>query len=284
MMILAALTMAGCLAVGAGTDRVVGRDLAPLWPEGAEAFPAAWIAPAPAPGMRRFFPRSELLRLAARWNVAAPAGGLCVERPAATLEPARLLEAMRRAMPEAHIEILGFSRQPAPAGELEFSRTGLRQTLAGEFWGGLVRYAGTRTFPVWAKVRVRVEAVRVIAAQDLRPGIVIRAGQVRLETSAEFPGGGAFATSTEDVVGKLGRRAVAAGKPILKAWLTAAPDISRGDSVRVEVSAGGARLALEAGAETSGFAGQTIAFRNPATGRRFYARVEGRGRATVKAH
>jgi len=50
----------------------------------------------------------------------------------------------------------------------------------------------------------------------------------------------------------------------------------------IEAAAGGVRVALEAEAQASGSRRQTIPFRNPATGRRFYAHVEGPGRASVK--
>ncbi len=282
MMFLAAITLAGCLAVGAGPDRIVGRDLAALWPALAEAHPDAFLAPAPAPGVRREFPPAELLRLAARWNVAPPAGGLCMERAVARLDPARLLEAMQRRLPEARIEILDFSQQPVPDGELEFPRAGLRQTPAGELWAGTVRYAETRRLPVWAKVRVRADVQRVIAVEELRPGSPIRAGQVRLETRAEFPASEGFAASPEEAIGKLPRLKVPAGAPLLTRWLVAAPDIARGDMVRIEAADGGAHLMLEAEAEASGSRGQAISFRNPTTGRRFWARVEGPGRASVK--
>lgn len=246
MMLLAAITLAGCLVLGVGPDRIVGRDAHP-GPTLAEAHADAPAAPA-----------------------------------AARLDAARFLEAMQRSLPGAHIEILDFSHQPAPDGELDFPRTGLRQTLAGELWTGAVRYAGTRSFPVWAKVRVRADVPRVIAVQELRPGSPIRIGQVRLETRAEFPDVEGFAASPEEAIGKLPRIKVPAGAPLRTRWLVAAPDIARGDMVKVDAAYGGAHLALEAEAEASGSKGQAISLRNPATGRRFWARVEGPGRASVK--
>lgn len=221
--------------------------------------------------------------LAAGANAYDGAGGgrSGFEATAAPLDAARLLEAMRRQLPEAHIEILDFSRQPVPAGDLDFPRAGLRQTPAGEFWAGAARCAGTRTLPLWAKVRVRIEAPRVIAVEELRPGSPIRAGQVRLERRAEFPAAELFLASTDEAIGKLARIRVPAGTPLRKTWLASAPEVSRGDTVRIEAAAGAVRLALEAAAERSGSRGQTIPFRNPATGRRFYARVEGPGRASV---
>jgi flagella basal body P-ring formation protein FlgA len=204
------------------------------------------------------------------------------ERPAERLDPARLLEAMRRALPGSRIEILDFLRAPVPEGDPDFPLAGLRQTVEGELWLGAVRRPEGHGYPIWAKVKVVADQPRVIVVDPLRPGAPIAAGQVRLETRAEFPAGSEFAASLEEVVGRLPLRAVAAGTPLRAAWLAPAHAIARGDTVFVEVSLGGVRLAFEAQAEASGSTGQTIPLRNPANGRRFYARVEGPDRAAVK--
>ena len=125
------------------------------------------IALAPAPGVQRVFRLAELRRLAARWHVEVrPNSEVCVERPVKPLDPARLLDAMQRQLPQARIEILDYSRTAAPEGELEFPLSGLRMTPAGGLWNGAVRYAGTRRFAVWAKVDVTVAEPRVVAAED----------------------------------------------------------------------------------------------------------------------
>jgi flagella basal body P-ring formation protein FlgA len=64
--------------------------------------------------------------------------------------------------------------------------------------------------------------------------------------------------------------------------LAAPRDVERGDQVAVEVSSGGARLAFEATAESSGRAGDSIVIRNPANGGMFQARVEAKGKVSVK--
>ena len=71
---------------------------------------------------------------------------ICVERPVSPPDPERLLAAMRKAMPQADITVLEYSRQPVPAGEIEFPANGLRPGAAGALWIGYVRYAGTRRF------------------------------------------------------------------------------------------------------------------------------------------
>jgi len=50
----------------------------------------------------------------------------------------------------------------------------------------------------------------------------------------------------------------------------------------VEVSEGGALLALEAQAETGGRSGDIVFLKNPETGRRFQARVEGKGKVVIR--
>ena len=261
---LPAIALAACLAYGAGPESTSGP------------------ARAPATGARRESGAPGLPRTAANGKAVPPQTEPSIERAGGRLDAARLLEAMQRRLPGARIEILDFSRQPVPEGELDFSLAGLRQTPAGEFWTGAVHYARARSFPMWAKVRVRADVPRVIALEELRPGSAIRAGQVRVEMRTEFPCGEVFATSPEEAVGMLARVTVSAGAPLRTAWLAAAPDIARGDMVKIEAAAGGVRVALEAEAQASGSRRQTIPFRNPATGRRFYAHVEGPGRASVK--
>lgn len=282
MIPLVAFALAGCLAVSAGSDHILAGDLAPAFPALTAIAADAPVAWAPVPGVPRIFPVAELRRLATRFGVApAPETELCVARRVALLDPARLLEVMRRQLPQASIEILEFSRLPAPEGELEFPLSGLRPTPAGGFWSGSVRYAGNRRFLVWAKVKVRVTAPRVIAAEDLKPGHPLEAAQLRLEMRDEFPAAGVFAGSLEEAAGRVPRRSIPAGAALRTAWLEAPKDIARGETVRVEVRNGGARLELEAQAEEAGSTGDTIPVRNPVSKKRFPARVEGKGRVSV---
>jgi flagella basal body P-ring formation protein FlgA len=109
-----------------------------------------------------------------------------------------------------------------------------------------VRYAGVRRFPIWARVRL-------------------------------------LTTSADEVADKSAGRAIRAGEPIPLAQLGRGKEVRAGDTVMVDVKAGGVRLAMEAKAEGSGAAGDVIAVRNPETRRRFQARVEARGRVSVSA-
>ena len=57
--------------------------------------------------------------------------------------------------------------------------------------------------------------------------------------------------------------------------------MKRGETVKVEVHSGNARLEFEAQTEASGVAGQTVPVVNPVSKKRFKARVEGKGRVSV---
>jgi flagella basal body P-ring formation protein FlgA len=279
---LAALAVAGCLAVDAGSDRITLGDLAAAFPGFAADAADTPVAFAPAPGVRRIFPLSELRRLGARLAVAAaPERELCFERPLAPLDPASLLEAMRKSLPGARIEVLDYSRAPAPRGQLEFPPGALRRGSAGAQWNGSVRYAGQRRFAVWARVRVTQRASRVVAAVDLKPGRPVEASQLRTESRDEMPGAEAFAASGDQIAGRVALRPVAAGTALRAQWFAAPPEVSRGDKVKVEVWSGGAHLEVEARAEASGTTGQTIPVRNLDSQKRFFARVLGKGKVSV---
>lgn len=278
------MALAACLAVGAGSDQIVAGDLVPVYPEMAALDPATAVGHAPEPGVSRTFRAFDLRTLAARFGLpAVPDQEFCVERPVALLDPARLLDAMKSTLPQAHIEILEYSRQPAPSGELEFVRQGLREGSPrnGALWSGSVRYAGNRRFLTWARVKVAVGVRRVLALADLRPGQPIETGQILEQTREEFPAPGDFAVTLDQVAGKWPRLVLRAGSEIRLDQLVDAKDVARGERVRVEVVEGAARLEFEGIAESSGSAGEMIPVRNPDTNRRFRARVEGRGRVSV---
>jgi flagella basal body P-ring formation protein FlgA len=282
MIPLALFALAGCLAVGTGSDYILAKDLAPAFPALAEVAPDTPLAAAPVPGAPRIFHVPELGRLAVRFNVTpAPETEICIERPVSVPDRARMLEAMQRQLPEARIDILDISRQPAPEGSFEFPLSALRQGIAGGYWNGFVRYGSNHRFAVWAKVKVLVTAARVVAAVELKAGRPIDNAQLRLETREEAPGAEAYAVTIEDVAGRVARRTIAAGAAIRLPWTEAAKDVLSGDTVRVDVTNGGAHLEFEAQAQASGSAGQIIPVLNPVSNKRFPARIEGKGKVSV---
>jgi len=283
-----------CLAVAPGADHVLAGDLAGGFPPLAALAPDTPIALAPAPGMVRVFRASDWRLLAARFHLdAAPAAAapVCVERPVAPLDAPRLLAAMRRSLPAARIEILDFSRQPAPLGEIEFPPSGLHPASApapgGQprtaLWSGAVLYAGTRRFPIWAAATVRVAVTRILAVADIPPGRPIEAAQVAVRTDEEFPSPAPFAQRIDQVAGYWPRVAIRAGSSIRTDQLEPPKEVMRGGTVHVEVRNGAARLELDAIAEASGSAGEFVPILNPASHKRFRARVEGPGRVSLDA-
>jgi flagella basal body P-ring formation protein FlgA len=282
MMPLAALALTGCLAVGAGSDRVLAGDLAAAIPGLTAPALDVPVAFAPAPGVERVFRLAELRRLAQRfgWDVT-PDADICVVRPVSPPDPARLLAAMRMVLPEADIAIVEYGRQPLPAGEIEFPLSGLGRGTGDALWIGYVHYAGTRRFALWARVKVLVAVTRVIAAEDLPPGQAIPAEQVRIETGRQSPQAVPFLESGGQAIGKWPRVRIRAGTALRAGMLENPKEVVRGDSVTVEVRNGAAHLELEARAEASGAVGETIAVLNPESHKRFLARVEGKGRVSV---
>lgn len=282
MIPLAAFAVPACLAVSPGADQILIRDLAGAFPGLVPAAPDLAVALAPAPGVERVFRLPELRRLAARFNFpAAPASEICVVRPVSPPDPALFLAAMRRELPQATIEIEDYSRQPVPAGDLAFPASSLRRAPRETLWIGTVRYGANRRFAVWARVKLSIPVERVVAAADLAPSRPIDPAQLRVETREESFSGSVFPKSIEEVAGKWPRVAIQAGSAIRAVDLQVPPDVVRGETVHVEVRDGGARLSLEARAEASGSRGDTIPVSNPASNRRFRARVEGKGRVSV---
>ena len=282
MSALAAVVISGCFAVSPASDRVTAGDFAAAIAGLAVPAPDAPVALAPAPGVQRVFHVPELRRLALafHWDVE-PSADVCIERPVAPPDPAQFLDVMRKAYPSASITIVDYARRPLPPGELEFPAAGLHAGGSEALWNGSVRYAGNRRFATWARVKVTLEVRRVIAAEGLRPGTAIAAGQLRVETRHEFPTAAPFLDALDGAVGKLPRAAIAAGSALTAAMLEDRKEVQRGDTVTVDVQQGATHLAMEARAEASGSIGQTIPVSNPESHKRFLARVEGKGKVSV---
>lgn len=279
-MFFAPFTLAACLTLAPGAANVTAADIH------FDGLPAETILSlAPAPGAQRIFHIPELRQIAARFHLSnVPDDDICVEREMAPLDPSRLLAAMQKELPVAKIEISDFSKQPAPRGEIDFRRSGLRSNALPEaIWFGSIRYASNREFTIWAKVKVTVREPRVIALSDLVPNKPIEASQVKLETRDEFPSAQSLAESIEEALGRYPRATIHAGSPIRRDALEAPKDIRQGDIVEVDVRSGQAHLKFEARAESSGAIGETIAVRNPTSTKRFQAKIAAKGKVWVDA-
>ncbi len=279
---------AGCLPLEG--DRVLARDLARLAPEFASVAPEEVAGLAPSFGARRVFEPPELARLARRWGVAIEKPAvICFERVTRILTGDAVRAALRQSLgiPEAKVELADFSRLPVPAGRLEFPRSGLAVPAIGRadevLWRGRVVAEGGRSVPVWARVRMSVRRPRPVARVPLAAGRAVEMDQVVLEEREEFPLPAPDGFTLEQVAGRRPRRAIPAGQAILPAALMPVREVEAGQTVAVEVTSGAARLSFEGKAETAGRAGDAIVVRNPASGRKFRAVVEGKGRAAVQA-
>jgi flagella basal body P-ring formation protein FlgA len=283
MIPLAAFAVAAaCLPIEAPQDRITAADLARALPEWSVIAPETPVLLAPVPNVVRVLHPAELRSLAARFHVAGePAASLCFQRPVAAVLPDRMLAVMHARLPGATIEILEPSRMPAPAGELDFPLTGLRPG----YWFGHVTYGTNHKFVVWARVDVKAPIQHIVASADLKPGEPIDPVQLRIETREEFPSAGALADAAAniaDFAGRVTRRPIKAGTVVRKEWLDAPKLVERGETVKVEVISGAARLEAQGIAESSGARGDIISVQNPESKRRFRARVESQGRVSVK--
>jgi flagella basal body P-ring formation protein FlgA len=283
MIVSALLALSACLPAGGGSDRILARDLVAVWPELARVSPETPLAFAPAPGISRIFHLGDLQRLAARWKLeSVPEHELCVVRPVSPPDPTRLLAAMQKEMPDAHIEILEYSRRPTPDGSIAFPRERLRHSASGTLWSGWVDYGGNRRFGIWARVAITAHVERVVAVGDLKAGEPIAAARLMAAVRNEYPDGGSYAKSIIDVVGRRPRMRIAAGAEIRTDQLAEAHDVERGDTIRIEVRNGGAAIEFSGEAEASGFVGEKVLVRNPDSQKRFLARVVGKGRVAVE--
>jgi len=279
----------GCLPVEG--DRIEGRHLAAAHPLFAGMDPDAVVAYAPAPGARRYLNAAALRTLAARHGLSVAEGAgpakVCFERPVKPLAEEEVKAALQAALPcGVSWELLDFSRAPLPHGTLVFPVSGLSRAPASAprspvYWRGRLKYGGSRSLPVWVKLRAWKTVTQAVAAEALPAGKPIAAAQLRLEQADWPPFSEPGASRIEAVAGRVPRRSLRRGEPVVQKLLAAMRDVQRGETVQVEVQEGGARLSFRAKAESGGRVGDTIQIRNPENGRRFRARVEAPGRVVV---
>jgi flagella basal body P-ring formation protein FlgA len=271
-------------------DTILARDLASVLPAFLAVPPDTRIGYAPVPGARRYFRAVELRRLATRYNFTLPsADEICFERAMELLQPERVTGAMRQALAnsDARIEIVDLSRYPVPRGEIQFARSALSPVPASGstaplLWRGFVRYGADHRFAIWARARILVRSVRVVATENLPAGRVIEARQVRLEETDVSPSN-QTPPSLDQVVGKVPRRAIAVATAITASLVEEPKDVEHGDVVQVDVRNGGAHLELEGRAQADGRKGQVIPVRNLATGKSFSARIRDKGKVVPAA-
>jgi flagella basal body P-ring formation protein FlgA len=281
----------GCLAIQ--DDRIYARDVAAAVPAFANVAADFVIGYAPAPGTHRVFKGVALERLARNQGVAADMlealPDVCFERAMAMLEAGEILKAMRTAWnaPEVRMELRSFSPEIAPQGRVVFERMGLQLPATSDpqaevVWRGYVLYGNNRRFPITARARITTTTTRVVAVADLSTGAPVRQDQVRLDTFDTFALDDRPARNLDEVVGFVPRMQIRSGATVLRSQLGRAPEVARGDVVKVEVTAGGAHLLFEGRAETDGVEGKTILVKNLTSGKDFRAQVTGKGKVSVQ--
>jgi len=278
----------GCLPIQ--DDRIYARDVAAAVPAFANVAADFVVGYAPAPGTRRVFKGDALERLARNQGVTAEAlPDVCFERAMATLESGEILEAMRGAWNTAdvHMELRSWSPRIAPQGKVVFPRAGLQLPATSDpqtevLWRGYVVYGNNRRFGISARARITTTTTRVVAVADLSAGDVVREDQVRLESFDTFALDDRPARNLDEVVGFVPRMLIRSGSTVLRSQLGRAPEVARGDVVKVDVTAGGAHLLFEGRAETDGVAGKTILVKNLTSGKDFRALVTGKGKVSVQ--
>jgi flagella basal body P-ring formation protein FlgA len=272
-------------------DPITARDLAAALPVFARLAPDTPIAAAPGPGVRRVFRSLELISLARHHELPLDAAeDLCFELPLQPLDRTRILEAMQAALPfpETRVDIVETSLYPVPRGRIEFRREDLVPPALPDAalpvtWRGNVVYGANQRFAIWARVLISARLPRLIAAEPLKRGSLIAAGQVRLESTLGFPLASDRATRLDQVVGRIAARPIAAGTEIRLSSLERPQDVKRGDIVEIQVRSGAAHLAFTAKSESDGRIGDAIAVRNLRSNKIFQARVDGKDRAFVDA-
>lgn len=292
-----AVTSDGCHKIQ--NDMILARDVAAVIPAFAQVPGDFNLGYIPASGEARILRGVDLQRIAKNQRVELDGlPDVCFARETFTPQPDQLRKAMLaelsnadpnsdgQTLAEPKIEILSWSTQQAPVGEIVFSRTGMQLpqgsgTQRDILWHGYVRYGDGHQFPVWAKVRITARITRVVTAASIPAGKPIQANQVRLEVVEDFPFDETLAANLDEVLGYLSKSSLRPGSIIRRTQVQPAPDVARGDLVIVEVLAAGAHLKLEGRAESAGAKGSIILVRNLSSGRDFRAQVTGKDQATV---
>ena len=261
-------------------ERILMRDLAKAEPRFEAADPAQAVGFAPQPGAKRIFWPAELISLSTRSavSVTEPFHQVCFERRARLVSEAEIVSAIRAWAPEqSQVVILEQSNPPAPAGQLVLPRPAfLKSAQDGSVMlRGYVLYDVQHHFPIWARVRFRMDREVAISTADVAEGTAIRDDQVRMERRSGGLEVDHYANNTSLVAGRIARKRIAAGEPIPLTSLLEPRQVNRGAVVRIEVRDGATRLLLDGRAETSGRTGDLVTVRNPSSGRAFQARVTG---------
>ncbi len=283
----AAVTMAADNCLSIRGDWIMANDLAAAIPDFGRAT-GRTLSVTPLAGAQRRFSRADLRRLARGFGLSDEGSGdwpdsVCFAYSLAPLSKQSVIEAIRRsASSEVAFELTEFSLFPVPPGNIEFKNVAFRPDRpdGSKLLIGRVEYGRGRRVPIWARVRSLSKPTGLVAVAELRPGVRLQAEHVRVGT-LEI-GAGNYLTATSQIEGFTVRRKVAVGTPLTANLLVRRSEVTAGETILISVRSGSAQLSFESRAETGGSAGELILLKNPDSGQRFRARVEGPARASLQ--
>jgi flagella basal body P-ring formation protein FlgA len=285
--------LARATCVGVPSSRIFARDLFQAIPLFQALDPETIIGFTPFPGTVRVFSSRDVVLIGHRYGIGFPPGetapSVCVERIVRQLSSEEVRAALLSALDlsGASLEVLEFSNQLFPPGRVEFLRGAWNKPPGNNpqtavIWRGKLIYDEQRSLVVWAKVRMSVDREIFLATETIPKGAVIRAEQVAAARIRQFPPAGLSPSLPLMVIGKVARRMLPAGQPIVADALDELQDVLRGETVHVQAIDGGASIRFDAIAQSSGQKGEIITVHNPSSGRNFRGLIEGRQQVVVR--
>jgi flagella basal body P-ring formation protein FlgA len=200
----------------------------------------------------------------------------------AAVSSSAIISAMREALEgqQVEIDIVDHSRNSPCDGSPQFNRSDLLPALDADparivYWRGRMVCEDGRSMQIWARARLIVEQLVVVAKHSIAAGYELSEADLEARTVRRALTGPPALPDAAKLIGHITTRSVAAGQAVRKEWLKIRPEVARGGDVSVRVVAGRARLTLQGRAESSGSIGQQVFVKNPATGKTFRAVVEG---------
>jgi flagella basal body P-ring formation protein FlgA len=261
------------------------------------------LGPAPVGSLVRVFTRTQLqslLGLEAGATADLP-NRLCVTRKRQTIPREQWQAAAEKAVAEVcgsmpwRASVTEFSKQAYPAGELQFSPTGLGPVAPvgarnsgrkrPRSWRGQLVLPERTTIPVWIQLELETQAETAVAVRDLAAGTVLRTDDYKVEPVWRTETGGGTlcsASAPAPQAGMVLSRSVAAGEALPLGSVRRAPAVRRGATVELEVEAGAAMLRAPATAEADAEIGEPVRVRNHWNGRGQVGKVAGNGRVRLE--
>jgi flagella basal body P-ring formation protein FlgA len=169
--------------------------------------------------------------------------------------------------------ILDTSRNPVPAGSIEFAPSGLSRIGQDRYlWRGRVHGAAAPGFSVWVRFEARPKRPALVSREDLQVGMPLNKESFVVEYRPGHLTDGPPLDPGLIPNGVL-RRSVRRGEEIRVGDIAMPILVKQGQRTQVTVSGSGAHLAFEANALQSGQLGQFVLLENPINRRRFRAEV-----------